>query len=235
MVVGPAETLLGSGRGKMIDACDLVVRFNTAIQYMPFDAELAKDIGTRTDILYCNNEVLMERILGQTGLSHESFKEVCKAVGIKYLVSTNNDYTFPSTDAPEPVCRSEYLAFERFLQQHGIEIGFRMLHSTSAVVRRYLGGYVGRTGFLAIVDLLSYGVRQLHIAGMTFYHKGGHLFLEDCAAELHPMRDHRGLEPPGNSMGHNSYLELQIMKRFSLMYGAKLLVDEHLQTLLKME
>lgn len=235
IIAGPAETLLGAGLGPMIDAHDLVVRFNTAIQYMPFNIELAKDVGTRTDILYCNNEIIVKHILHQNGLTHEKFKGLCNSAGIKYLVSTNNDYTFKPPDVSEPVCRSEYLAFKRFLQQQKIEIGFRMLHSTSAVVRKFLEGYIGRTGFLAIVDLLAYDVRRLHIAGMTFYHQGGHLFIEDRVRELHPLKDHRGKSPPGDSLGHNSYLELELMRRFSRLYGPRLSFDEQLQKLLDMK
>jgi hypothetical protein len=232
MIVGPAETLLGTGQGKIIDSHDLVVRFNTAIRYMPFSSDLATDIGTRTDILYCNNEVLTEGILHQEGISHEAFREACEVAGIKYLVSTNNDFTFPAPDKPGPSCQAEYLAFKLFLQQQEIEIGFRMLSATSAVARKLLDGYIARTGFLAIMDLLAYDIRRLTITGMTFYHQGGHLFFEECASELHPMKDHNGGEPAGNIKGHNSYLELELMRKLAHVHGAKLQLDEHLQALL---
>ncbi|MGB9181526.1 MAG: glycosyltransferase family 29 protein, partial [Pyrinomonadaceae bacterium] len=148
VIVGPAETLRGKGQGRMIDAHDLVVRLNTAIQHMPFNLELANDIGTRTDILYCNNEVIIKHILLQRGISHEKFRRVCEEAGIKYLVSTNNGFTFPATDEPAPHCWSEYLAFNLFLKCQGLRMGFRMLHSTSARARTLLSGYTGRTGFL---------------------------------------------------------------------------------------
>jgi hypothetical protein len=232
VIVGPAETLRGKGQGQMIDAHDLVVRFNTAINYIPFTRELANDIGTRTDILYCNNEVIIKQILFQQGISHEKFRRVCEVAGIKYLVSTNNGFTFPAADEPEPHCRSEYLAFNLFLRQQGLRLGFRMLHSTSASARTLLGGYTGRTGFLAVLDLLSYDIHRLTITGMTFYHSGGHLFLEDSASELHPLRDHQGREPPENTKGHNSYLELELISKLARLYGPKLQLDEYLQTLL---
>jgi hypothetical protein len=232
VIVGPAETLRGTGQGQLIDAHDLVVRFNTAIRYMPFNRELASDIGTRTDIIYCNNEVIIKQILFQEGISHEKFRSVCEVSGIKYLVSTNNGFTFPAADAPEPHCRSEYLAFNLFLRQQGLSVGFRMLHSTSASARRLLSGYTGRTGFLAILDLLSYDIRKLAITGMTFYHSGGHLFLEDTASELHPMKDHQGRESPENVKGHNSYLELELLRKLARLYGPKLELDEYLQMLL---
>jgi hypothetical protein len=232
IIVGPAETLRGKGQGKMIDGHDLVVRFNTAIDFIPFTAELANDIGRRTDILYCNNEVIIKQILFQLGISHEKFKRVCEVAGIKYLVSTNNGFTFPAADDAEPRCRSEYLAFNLFLKQQGIGMGFRMLHSTSARARTLLDGYTGRTGFLAILDLLAYDIHRLAITGMTFYHSGGHLFFKDSASDLHPMKDHRGQASPESVKGHNSYLELELMRKLARLYESKLQPDEYLQKLL---
>lgn len=232
VIVGPAETLSGKRQGKMIDEHDLVVRFNTAIHYIPFTRELAEDIGTRTDILYCNNEVIIKQILFQQGISHEKFRRVCEEAEIKYLVSTNNGFTFPAADEPAPHCWSEYLGFNLFLRQQGLRMGFRMLYSTSARARTLLGGYTGRTGFLAILDLLSYDIKSLFITGMTFYHSGGHLFLEDRASHLHPMKDHHGQAAPQNVKGHNSYLELELMRKLALLYSSKLQLDEHLQKLL---
>lgn len=232
IVVGPAETLRGTGQGKLIDAYDLVVRFNSVIHYLPFTRELANDIGTRTDILYCNNEVIIKHILFQQGISHEQFRSACEVAGIKYLVSTNNGFTFPSPDEPQPHCWSEYLAFNLLLKQQGLGMGFRMLYSTSARARTLLSGYTGRTGFLAVLDLLSYDIHKLAITGMTFYHSGGHLFFRDNASELHPMKDHQGREPPENAKGHNSYLELDLMRKLASLYGPKLQLDEYLQKLL---
>jgi hypothetical protein len=232
IIVGPAETFRGKGQGKMIDAHDLVVRFNTAIDYIPFTAELAHDIGTRTDILYCNNEVIIKQILFQQGISHEKFKSICELAGIKYLVSTNNGYTFPAAGEPEPRCRSEYLAFNLFLKQQGIGMGFRMLHSTSARARTMLDGYTGRTGFLAVLDLLAYDIHRLAITGMTFYHSGGHLFFKDSTGELHPMKDHQGQASPESVKGHNSYLELEVMRKLARLYESKLQLDEYLLKLL---
>jgi hypothetical protein len=67
---------------------------------------------------------------------------------------------------------------------------------------------------------------------MTFYHSGGHLFLKENAGELHPMKDHRGQASPESVAGHNSYLELELMRKLARLYGPKLKLDEHLQKLL---
>lgn len=229
MVVGPAETLRGSGQGKIIDSNDLVVRFNTAIQYVPFPHELAADIGTRTDILYCNNEILMDGFLRQGAMSHQAFGAVCARAQIKYVVSTNNDFR---DDITQKDSLSEYLALKLLVAHLDGPIGFRMLYSTCAAARKLLDGYVPRTGFLAILDLLAYDIRQLSITGMTFYHKGGHLFFEQYASELDPMKSHLGQDPPENVKGHNSYFELDVLRELARVYGPKLKFDEQLEALL---
>lgn len=231
-IVGPAETMIGTGRGDFLDSYDLVVRFNTVIEYLPFPGELARDIGTRTDILYSNNEVLMDGVIGQKLISHERWAEICERVGIRYVVAANNDFTYAADDASRP-CYSERERLQRFLDESGIETRFRMLFRTSDTAIRLLAGHAGRTGFLAIFDLLSFAPAELYVTGMTFYHKGGHLFLRDRAPELHPLKNHRGESPKDNSLGHNSYLELELLGAFARSFAGILKLDERLQMLLE--
>ena len=108
-----------------------------------------------------------------------------------------------------------------------------MLFATSELASRWLNGYVARTGFLAILDLLAYDVSELYITGMTFYHQGGHLFLADHASELHPLKNHRGELPKDGILGHNSYFELELLRILSAPLGEKLKLDEHLQKLME--
>ena len=232
IVVGPAETLLGTGQGRVIDSFDLVVRFNTAIEYMPFADELARDIGARTDILYCNTEVLCDDIVGQQRLSHEQFIRACEEVGIKYFVGTNNDYAHAPSDSQSRKGEAKLAEFQNFLDAFGVRSKCRMLFSTPDTVRAWLRGYIGRTGFIGIVDLLRYDIRSLHITGMTFYHKGGHLFLKNCVGELDPLRNHLGILPE-HMLGHNSYLELQLIKTLGECFERKLQLDEQVRKLLE--
>jgi hypothetical protein len=231
VVVGPAETMLGTGQGRVIDSFDVVVRFNTAIEYMPFAGELARDVGARTDVLYCNTEVLCDRIIRQQGLTHEQFSRACEWAGLKYFVGTNNDFAH-GADGPPAKGEPELTAFREFLDDRGVRAKCRMLFSTPAVVRGWLQGYIGRTGFIGIVDLLRHPLRRLHVTGMTFYHKGGHLFLKDCVGELHPLRNHLGILPE-HMLGHNSYLELQLMRTLAGCFGRRLEMDEQVRRLLE--
>ena len=182
-VVGPAETLLGTGRGRVIDSFGLVVRFNTAIEYMPFAGELARDVGSRTDILYCNNEVLGDRIVREQGLTRERFVRACAEIGIKYFVGVNNDYVPGETDGRLPKGQAQLEEFRKFpTTQAERALPVLFLHARGRA--RLAGRLHRRTGFLGIVDLLRYDLRRLHITGMTFYHKGGHLFSKIASPSL---------------------------------------------------
>lgn len=231
-IAGPAETLIGTGQGELIDSYDLVVRFNTVIRYLPFPDHLARDIGTRTDLLYANNEVVLDGIIDQRDVSHSNFAALCDQLAMKYIVSTNNDFTWENSRQARQ-CRTDSETAKRFLGDHKIKTGFRMLFATSDLVRKWLSGYIARTGFLAIVDLLAYDISQLYITGMTFYHQGGHLFLADHAAELHPLKNHLGQLPKDGVLGHNSYLELELMRSLAASFGEKLKFDDRLQTLIE--
>jgi glycosyl transferase family 29 (putative sialyltransferase) len=231
-VAGPAETVIGTGQGDLIDSYDLVVRFNTVIRYLPFTDELAHDIGTRTDILYANNEVVLDGIVGQRDVSHSKFAELCDQLAIKYIVSTNNNFSY-SNPSQARQCLADGETVKRFLRDHEIRTAFRMLFATSELASRWLSGYIARTGFLAILDLLAYDVSELYITGMTFYHQGGHLFLADHASELHPLKNHRGELPKDGIMGHNSYFELEAMRSLGASLGEKLKFDARLQELME--
>lgn len=52
-IVGRANSIIGSGDGARIDACDVVIRVNIPL---PLDKAQAKDIGTKTSLIYtCRN------------------------------------------------------------------------------------------------------------------------------------------------------------------------------------
>ena len=234
-IVGPATTTLGTHQGPLIDSYDLVVRFNDAIAHLPMTGSLADDIGTKADILYCNQTILRENILEQKGLSHAQCRQVCDEVGVKYFVCTNNGLSFGSTGTPQPSCdvqdKTVIADFQRWLSQHRMRPKLRVVYAPSALLIQWLQGYCGRTGLIAIVDLLSFDIAHLYITGMTFYHGGGHLYPQG-SAELHPLKNRDGTWASSQSTpGHNSYVELVFMRMLAQCFRHKLTLDEHLRKL----
>ena len=223
-VVGPARTLVGKKRGQHIDSHDLVVRFNDAGD-LPTRPELVPDIGSRTDILYCNQVILRHALAG--GASWD---------GLAYVVCTNNSLSFTADGRPEPMCdrqdRDVMTRLAAALAGQGSTTRWRVVRAASEELSRQLHGHWPRTGLVGIADLLSFGVGRLCVAGMTFYHGGGHLLMP-AAHELHPLKNRDGTwarSPSG--VGHDSYRELEVMRAFVRTYGGVLEVDETLAALL---
>jgi len=205
-VVGPARTLLGTRRGPYIDGHDLVVRFNDAFDFL-HGADLLADAGERTDILYCNPVILKQTLTrGRT------------RPGLAYVVCTNNSLSF--------VPDADDLLHESSATQ------LRVVYAASAMLSKWLDGNWARTGMIAILDLLSFDVRRVFITGMTFYHGGGHL-LAPASRELHPQQNRDGTASRSPSgQGHDSYLELAVMKELAREFSGVLEVDDTLTALL---
>jgi Glycosyltransferase family 29 (sialyltransferase) len=206
-LVGPARTVLGKRRGAVIEGCDVVVRLNDALDLSPFPPDLAADLGSRTDVLYCNPVVL--KALATTPAA------TLATAGVQYVVCTNNSLNFRRDAAPHPAVGH-----------------FRVVHAASAALSRWLDGNWGRTGTIAILDLLTFGARRLFITGMTFFHGGGHL-LAPADAQLHPLKNRDGTWTRGaDGRGHDSFQELEIMRLLMEEFGDAIEVDEELAALI---
>lgn len=236
VVVGPSRTMVGTGQGGAIDSYDVVVRFNDAIEHMPFTSHSAGDLGTRADIVYCNQVFLRKRIIGKRGIAPERLVSACDRAGVKYIVCTNNSLSFGRAGEPNPHCcdadRNLAADFEAFRRRHCMTPALRLVYAASELLTKWLQGNFGRTGFVAIADLLSFEIRHLHVMGMTFYHGGGHLFPES-AGDLHPLKNRDGTWAKDQSgLGHNSYLELEAMRVLTRCCRDRLTVDRPLENLL---
>jgi hypothetical protein len=205
-VVGPARTLLGTRGGHHIDSHDLVVRFNDAFEFL-HGADLLADAGERTDILYCNPVILKQTLA--RGRARP---------GLAYVVCTNNSLSF--------VADAEVGAT-------AFATPVRVVYAASAMLSKWLDGNWARTGMIAILDLLSFDVRRLFITGMTFYHGGGHL-LAPASRELHPQKNRDGTSSRSPSgQGHDSYLELEVMRDLTRQFASVLEMDETLTALVR--
>ncbi len=104
IIVGPARTLQGQRQGVFIDSHDVVVRINDVLEHFPPSAELAEDIGSRADIMYCNQVILRKNILAEEGISQKRFLQVCREAKVKSFVCTNNSLNFDPSGKALPSC-----------------------------------------------------------------------------------------------------------------------------------
>ena len=79
--VGACPNITGMELGKFIDDFDLVVKSNGSV-LMQTDKEYQKDYGSRTDILYCNNQFQREmkpfdlKFMRGQGVQYLNFKNI---------------------------------------------------------------------------------------------------------------------------------------------------------------
>jgi hypothetical protein len=236
-VVGPARTLIGARLGEFIDSHDVVVRFNDAFQQLPVSSAMSVDIGTRSEILYCNQVILRKDIVQAQGISHSRLARISGDPGIRFFVCTNNSLDFQKTGAANRKCsradRHLCSDFKALCARNGIPSHLRMVHSASATIMRWMKGQCGRTGFIALLDLLHFNIRHMYVAGMTFYHGGGHL-LSPESAELHPLKNRDGSWAKDKTgLGHDSFVELKVMKLIGETFAEKLSFDQPLADLLE--
>jgi hypothetical protein len=147
-LVGPAPHIAGSKQKDLIDSYDLVARIGKAF-YMP--EEISEDVGTKIDILYNvlndNNGPRAAGVLKPEELKHQ----------IKWLCSSNG-YFF--------ICKVRHALFKRKNQgQVPFHIIDREYHNK---FKKEVGGWLN-SGFVAILDLLYYDIKELYITGITFF------------------------------------------------------------------
>jgi len=233
-VVGPARTLQGKRQGPLIDSFDLVARFNETWETVGPGSPWAVDYGTRTDIVYANQVILRSHI--QSASSRQRLLELCTARDLKYIVCTNNSGSYtangdPSSACPAadaPVCRE----LSAWLADHGIPTRIRVATTVPALLRRWMGGQVPRTGFIGMVELMLFDAARVYITGATLYHEGGHI-LADEAEVMHPLKNRNGSwAHDRDGVGHDSYLECEILRTLARGCRARVGVDEDLLKIL---
>lgn len=235
VAVGPAATLIGRKLGTFIDSFDIVVRFNEAFDLVSADSALAGDIGTRTDVLYCNQVVLRKHIAELGPKGRAGFTRRCERLGVRYVNCTNNSLSFTPSGDPAASCpaadRRVLADVSGILAAAGLPTEVRVVSAASRVLHSWLAGHWGRTGYIALFDLLMFEPSRLHATGMTLYHGGGHLLAP--GADLHPLKNRDGswaVSPSGE--GHDSYLERETMRWLVRCFRRTLTVDGDLSALL---
>ncbi len=188
-LVGPAESILNTKKGHIIDRFDVVVRLNKSI---PLPKDLSKDIGTKTDVLY--NSLNTSDFPGENKLSPTLHKKY----GIKFVCSS---YPFNHS-----VFKDDIL---RYVRKYKFELPFKVMDDNR--FRRFESALGTRpyTGTCAIMDLLCYPIKYLYITGLDFYYSRYYgQYREISKGQLKHTR---------NSNIHNAKPQLAYLKHISLL------------------
>ena len=147
-LIGPSWHTKGTKQSKSLEAYDIVVRVNRG--YMIPD-KVKKDIGKRTDILYCS-------------LSEHYFRHNCfTKKGLKYI---NGKIKW--------ICPTHYKAHRSNIKK--LKKNNKDFEINIHVVNNKIYGNIYReinknltSGIVSIYDLLQYDIKKLYITGFTFY------------------------------------------------------------------
>lgn len=148
-LIGPSKYTKNTNQRELIDSYDIVVRMNLGYK---FPDKIKKDIGTRTDVLYCSfSNYFFKRKL----ITKKNFGILKNKHGIKWMVGTGHH-------------RGNMIKLKK------INIGD--YHIPITIVDRNDFKYVASkmknkitSGIITIFDLLKHDIKELYISGFTFY------------------------------------------------------------------
>ena len=147
-LVGPAQSILLSTNGEVIDKFQIVVRLNKSI---PLPAHLAPHIGTRTDVIY--NSLNVSDYPGENRLSTRLYKKH----GVQFISSS---YPFSG------VFKQDIL---NYINKYKFDIPLKVFSQNKYDKLEKCLKTRPYTGTCAITDLLSYNIKLLFITGLDFY------------------------------------------------------------------
>lgn len=163
-IVGPSETTVGAAEGNHIDSFDIVAR----VKSFMYPDNMIDDLGKRCDVLYtteAKDKVDIEDyatykhpFTGENVYRYEKFPGFDQYKDLEFVISTYpkdewfaNRYTSQLNDL-----RKSEIVKCRFVNS---ESYFRAKEKTDRP----------NSGFSAILDILSFDIKSLHIFGLDFH------------------------------------------------------------------
>ena len=202
-IVGPAQSILETGKGEIIDKFDLVIRLNKSL---PLPSKLKNDIGTKTDIIY--NSLNTSDYPGQNNLNTELYKKY----GVKFVCSY---YPFNHRIFHDDILN--------YVLKYKFDLPLKVMNDMKFRNFEKMLGTRPYTGTCAIMDLLSYPIKYLYITGLDFYQTKYYSEYRRSTKE--------SLKHAKNSPIHQAKPQLDYLKNISL-FDNRIILDNYLDNLL---
>jgi len=201
-LVGPAQSILETRKGDVIDKFDLVVRLNKSL---PLPQGLKDDIGTRTDIIY--NSLNTSDFPGENNLNPKLYKKY----GVQFVCSS---YPFNNGVFHDDILN--------YVHRYKFELPLKVMNDMK--FKRFEQSLATRpyTGTCAIMDLLSYPIKYLYITGLDFYHTKYINTYRKISKE--------GLRHTKNSTIHQAQPQLEYLRNVSF-FDNRIILDGFLDKL----
>lgn len=202
-LVGPAESILGTKKGNLIDKFDIVVRLNKSL---PLPENLAEDIGTKTTILY-------------NSLNTTDFPGENKFQG-SFLKKHNIQYLCCPYPLENDFFKNDIL---NYIKRNKFSMPFKTINNklyksieNSIRTRPF-------TGTCAIYELLNYNIKYIYISGLDFYSTKYYKSYRKISKEQ--------LKKNRNNFYHKSEPQINLLKHMSL-FDERIILDSFLDKLL---
>ena len=159
-LVGPAPYLTGLGHGGTIDEYDIIIRPNQF--FVP--KELHKDYGSRTDIMFHNFGTPWMSGLKDNIRKNKTEFEKLKMIACSVIKSIHSETDIMSW--PEDRI-SDVVKNAKSVNQHQIPfywVGVKKYQNWAREV-----GCEPYTGFLTMLIILEYPIKELYVSGFDFY------------------------------------------------------------------
>ena len=202
-LVGPAESIINTNKGSVIDKFDLIVRLNKSI---PIPTKLKDDIGSRTDIIY--NSLNTTDFPGQNNLNPRLYKKN----GIKFVCSS---YPFNHNIFHDDI--------SKYVYKYKFELPLKVMDDLKFKKFENMLNTRPYTGTCAIMDLLSYPIKYLYITGLDFYHTKYYNEYRTISKE--------GQKYNKNSNIHKAKPQLEYLRHISF-FDNRILLDDFLDKLI---
>jgi hypothetical protein len=201
-LVGPAQSILETRKGDVIDKFDLVVRLNKSL---PLPQGLKDDIGSRTDIIY--NSLNTSDFPGENNLNPKLYKKY----GVQFVCSS---YPFNHVVFHDDILN--------YVQRYKFELPLKVMNDMKFKRFEQSLGTRPYTGTCAIMDLLSYPIKYLYITGLDFYHTKYINTYRKISKE--------GLRHTKNSTIHQAQPQLEYLRNISF-FDNRIILDGFLDKL----
>ena len=205
-IVGTSEHIKDKEQCEIIDNHDLVLRFSTCFNLLPYDLELEKHIGSRNDIFY-----VIPSFVKEFATSLEQNIKKAYEHDVKFI-RQNMTFDKQQKDTVKKIkTKISQLGFNEKMDMHNAVCA---LNCSEEILKLDLIGegkqsykVLPRTGFQAVIDLLIHDVGHINMYGMTYYHGGNNFSRNDSISNLDPCGYHHG----GKSNRHDSRLEAKAL------------------------
>jgi hypothetical protein len=160
-IIAPSPSVRENPNGDEIDNYDIIIRINKNWNYSP---DLNKYVGTRTDIVY--NCINPDPECGGS-INFEYVKNNLKFIAISVPIINNQYHRDPMFHNNNMINK-----YRQFLANNNNRVKYYIVNTNLYNMYDNILKSRPNTGFMAILDILSYDIKELYIKGFTFFKDG---------------------------------------------------------------